>query len=355
MSMPFSFIGQGNFTNPAGLVSVNLAVPSKPDWIFLKDITNWGAASTAANPIYSEWFPLTMAAGSYRGLGQPSSGTPSSVTTYATQGSIGGFTFIDPSNPPTYAALTGTTINASTFVVAMANTGSIAVGDLVRVLNPVGMLQIGGLVAQVTAVTANTSITLGYVASAVSAGLVIAAGATACSILKFYPNRFYPRKLQVLFVSQASQAVVYFAQKNDFTPGELVDFSIPTPYGMTQLSYLTRAHSGAARVLSVTNSATISSITLDLDTTGFTAFVYPATASATAGGSPPVCVPAGSGIVPLNGSATVPQSPPGTNLQDAFDNLNQYYVNVGTSAVGSPNAVMQWFAFKTDFTNLSNA
>ena len=156
-------------------------------------------------------------------------------------------------------------------------------------------------------------------------------------------------------MTQASQAVVYFAQQNDFTPGELVDFSVPVPYGMTQLSYLTAQPRGPARVLSVTNSSTVSSITLDLDTTGFSAFVYPASASVAGGASPPVCVPAGSGIVPLNGSATVPVSPPGTSLVDAFDNRNQFYVNVGTSACGVASASMQWFAFKAGFTNLTNA
>jgi hypothetical protein len=295
-----------------------------------------------------------MSSGAYLGYGQAASAS-GAASLYAVQGSSGGFTFIDPSNPPTYATLTATAINDSTFVVSMASTGSIAVGDLVRIVNPVGMLQLGGLVAQVTAVTSNTSITLGYIASAVSAGLSIAASATSASILKFYQSAFYPRKLQVLYISQASQAVVYFAQPNNFTPGELVDFSIPTPYGMTQLSYLTRYPSGPARVLSVTNSSTVSSITINVDTTGYTAFVYPTSASAASGASPPVCVPAGSGIVPYNGSATVPQSPPGTNLQDAFDNRNQYYVNVGTSAVGSASATMQWFAFKADWTNLTNA
>jgi hypothetical protein len=355
MPQPYSFIGQGSFVNPASLVSVNLAVTDKPDWIFLKDVTNWGAASTAASPIYSEWFPLTMAPGSFLGLGQPSSGTPASVTTYAVQGTSGGFTFIDPSNPPSFASLVGSTLNDSTFVGLMANTGSIAVGDYVRLINPVGMLQMGGLVAQVTAVTGNTSITLGYVATAVGAGLTVSASATAFQALKFIPNKMYPRKLQVMYITQAAQAKVYFAQKNDYTPGELVDFSIPVPYGMTQMSYLTGKSRGPARVLTVTNSATESSIVLDIDSTGFSAFVYPASTAILGSASPPVCVPAGSGIIPLNGSATVPQSPPGTNLQDAFDNLSQYYVNVGLNAVGSASATMQWFAFRADWTNLSNA
>lgn len=352
MALPYSFIGAGTYTNGASLAAITVPLSDKPDWFFVKDLTNWGAQSTAANPIYAEWFS-NMAAGSYLAIGQPSN-TGSSVTLYSSQGTSGGFTFIDPSNPPTFAGLVATTINQSTFVVSMANTGSIAVGDYVRVINPVGMLQIGGLVAQVTAVSVNTSITLGYVATGAS-GLNTSGNASSATIIKFYPNKFYPKAKQILKITQASQAKVYFASPNDFTPGELVDFTIPVPYGMTQLSYLTALSGGAARVLSVTNTSTESSITINVDTTGYTAFLYPLTGSVASGASPAFCYPAGSGIVPASGSATVPQSPPGTNLQDAFDNLNKYYMSIGTSACGVASATMQWVAMKADYGNLSNA
>lgn len=351
--LPYSFIGSGTYTNPATIVAVNVPLSDSPDWFFVKDTTNWGAASTAVAPMYAEWFS-SMAAGSYLALNQISAAAASNYT-YGSSGTTGGFTFINPSSPPTYAALPATAINRTTWVVSMASTGSIAVGDIVRITNPVGMLQANGIVAQVTAVTTNTSITLGYVASAVSAGLSFAANATAATITKMYPGSMYPASRIVLFVTQASQAVVYFARPSDFTPGQLVDFTIPVPYGMTQLSFLTGLPGGPARVLSVTNSASVASITIALNTTGYTAFAYPTTANYTLGASPPTCYPAGSGLIPLNGSATIPQSPPGTNLVDAFDNRRQFYMNIGTSACGIASATMQWFAFKSDFTNLSNA
>src|SRR5690348_17349212 len=108
MALPYSYIGSGSYVNAATPVAQNIALTDKPDWFFVKDITNWGKASTAANPIYSEWFSY-MPAGSYLALGQPSN-TGSSVTTYASQGTSGGFTFIDPYNPTTYSLVTGTTI-----------------------------------------------------------------------------------------------------------------------------------------------------------------------------------------------------------------------------------------------------
>ena len=92
---------------------------AKPDWVFVKDLTNWGAQNTAANPIYSEWFSA-MAAGSYLALGQPSS-TGAGVTTYASQGTSGGFTFIDQTNPPTFTKVAITAVNGTTFVVSTGN------------------------------------------------------------------------------------------------------------------------------------------------------------------------------------------------------------------------------------------
>ena len=359
MALPYSFIGAGTYVNPATAVAVNIPLSDSPDWFFVRDITvsvtsaflGWGGNNatdyTAIANVSSEWFS-GMAPGAYLQTGQAASAIGAAAL-YPTQGTSGGFTFIDPSNPPVFAGLVSTTLNHTTLVISMANTGSIAVGDIVRVINPVAMLEIGGLVAQVTAVSVNSSITLGYVATAVTAGLNLVANGTSSTIIKIIPQLYYPRARQVMYISQASQAKVYFAQKNDFTVGELVDFSIPAQYGMTQVNYLTGLPGGAAQVVAVTNSATESSITIAVNTTGYTAFQYPLSANIqTGGGSPPVCVPAGSGVVPN-------QSPPGTNLLDAFDNRNQYYMNIGTNAVGSGGSTMQWMAMKADYGNLSNA
>ena len=363
MALSYSFIGSWTYTNAATPVAQNIPMTDRPDWVFVKDTTNWGAQSTAANPIYSEWFS-SMAQGSYLALGQPSS-TGTGVVTYASQGTSGGFTFINQANPPTFTKVAITAVNGTTFVVLTGTTTGINVGDFVRLINVVGGHQISGPnLYQVTAVSASTSITLGYAASAASAGLVVANGTTGF-YQKVYPTPFYPNTLPVAYITQATQAVVYFFRQNPYTPGELVDFQIPTPYGMTQLSNLTANSgsgpftnnpSGAARVLSVTNSATVSSITIDIDTTGFTAFQYPTSAAFAGGSSPAVCIPAGSGVVPLNGSATIPASPPGTNLVDAFDNRSQYIMNIGLSAVGVASANMTVFAFKSDFNNaITNA
>lgn len=353
MGAPFQFIGSGYYTSDAA--ARDIALSDRPDYFSVEDRTLWGAANTAVAAMKS-WWRRDMASGSYLQIGQISAAAASNYM-YGAQGTSGGFTFIDQSNPPTFANVAETGINNSTFVVLTATTTGIAVGDLVRLINIVNMQQFSGpTLYEVTAVSAGVSITLGYAATAKSAGMPNAVSGTTGFYKKVYPNKFYPSLREVAYITQATQAKVYFFRKNDFTPGEMVDFQIPSDYGMFQMSNLTKQPRGPARVLSVINSSSESSIVLDIDSSGFTAFTIPATASFASSQSPAVCFPAGSGVVPFNGSATIPQSPPGTNLVDAFDNRNQLVMNLGTSVVGASSSVMYWEAYKGDYFNgITNA
>jgi hypothetical protein len=363
--LPYSFVGMWSYTNPATPVAVNIPMTDRPDWVFVKNLTNWGN-DAAVTAIESEWFSI-MAQGSF--LSKDQTVTSGALSTNI--GTTGGFTFVDQTNPPTYTRVAMTAVNGSTFVVSTANTAGINVGDIVRLINVTGALELSGILYQVTAVSAGVSITLGFAATAATAKGATYGNGTTGFIQKVYPGFMYPALRQVMFISQATQAKVYFSRQHDFTIGELVDFQIPTPYGMVQLSNLT-GHSGqgpfssnpagAARVITTTNTDVESSITIDVDTTGFTAFTYPTSATFALGASPAVCFPAGSGVVPLitgtnvgiiTGSPTIPASPPGTNLQDAFDNRAQYVMNLGTSVVGAASANMVVMAFKADFPNNS--
>lgn len=332
--LPWQVIDGGSFTSDSTRMK-QVALSDEPDLFWLRNRTAWG--DDAAETSVESWWRRGMASDAFQSTDQAvTSGALSSEA-----GTTGGFIFIDTANPPSFAALATTAIEAigGTFVVTMANTGSIAVGDYVRIYGTTGALQIAGYTFQVTAVTANVSITLGYMASS---GMTFAADATAGSVKKYIPNLMYPRWVYIANVTQAAQAVVSFTSKNDFTPGEIISFRVTEDFGMLELN------NRRARVLSVTNSATVSSVTLDLDTSGFAAFDYPTSAVAADGVSPAVAVPSASGVVPLNGSATQPQIPEGTNLLDAFDNRNKFVMQIGTSVISSAEHVYDWVAVKYD-------
>lgn len=346
--LPYQMIAGGTFTVTAGsAVDVVCQSQNPPDFIIARNLgssasTGWGELSDAQE---IEWFwERSMAQDTAKGIRQTSSGSdPAMIATFL---SSNGIRTYDTANPPTFTALAATAISgiAGTFVVSMANTGTIAVGDYVRLYNVVGEQQIAGYTFQVTAVTTNVSITLGYMASG---GQTFAADATSAQVVKFIPNRFYPRWRYIAGITQAAQATVYFTEKNDFTPGEIVSFRVSSAFGMDEINNV------PARVLTVTNSATVSSIVIDLDTSGFTAFAFPTSAVAAAGVSPAVCVPSSSGVVPFNGSATIPQEPPGTNLLDAFDNRNVRLIHFGGSCFtnGTTGDVWMWQAYKYDQYN----
>lgn len=351
---PQSMVAGGTFTLTTALIASGVEVQcqsqSPPDFIIAKAITGWGESGDAQ--AIEWWWEKSMAQQSAKGILQASeASTPQLPAMSAYTIASSGISTYNTYNPPTFAALANTTITgtAGTFIVTMANTGSIAVGDYVRLYNETGMQQFSGYTFQVTAVTTNTSITLGYVASS---GITTAANATAGFVQKVIPNRFYPKEKRIVNVTQATQAVVYFGQKNDFTPGEQVSFRIPSSeWGMTQLNNV------KARVLSVTNSATVSSITLDLDTSGYSAFTFPTSAQAVAGISPAVAIPSASMVVPDSSNTSLVQQPPGTNLMDAFDdrNVNLIFFGPGlfnVSGHASDNGdVWMYQAYKYDTYN----
>jgi hypothetical protein len=337
--LPFAMTEGGYFTSDSSNMA-NIQLTRRPDLFWIRNRTAWG--DDADEVSVESWWRRGMAADAAQTADQAI--TSGILSTEAVD--TGGFTFIDTSNPPTYAGLASTNVagNSGTFVVTMAATTGIAVGDYVRLVSVVDEYQISGYVFQVTAVTANVSITLGYMASAVSAGglATFASAGDTATVIKFIPSKFYPRWAYVAMITKASQAVIYFTAKNDFTPGEIVSFRVPSEFGMDEIN------NKAVRVLSVTNSSTVSSITIDLDTSGYTTFAFPTSELAAAGVSPAVCVPSSSGVVPYNGSATVAQQPPGTNLQDAFDDRNQFYMHCGANIITSSSAVYDWVAITYD-------
>ncbi len=110
---------------------------------------------------------------------------------------------------------------------------------------------------------------------------------------------YYPQYQFISGITNAQQAVVTFTTAHMFTPGEIVGMRVTKPYGMFEINLQD------ALVLSITSQT----ITIDVDTTNYTPFIYPVSGLNT----PPVCVPSASGVIPGSIPATV-------NLLDAFDN-----------------------------------
>ena len=111
-------------------------------------------------------------------------------------------------------------------------------------------------------------------------------------------GNFYPSFSFITGITNEKNAVVTFLEDHEFTDGEYISFRVGKDYGMFEIS------NRRGKVLSKTSDT----VTVDIDTTTWTSFVYQDPIVAT----PPVAVPAGSGVLPGEYVATV-------SLIDSFD------------------------------------
>lgn len=324
--LPYQFIAGGSFTSTVNSYSVQ--VSDRPDLIWVRNRTAWG--DDAAETSVESWWRYGMAFDAAQTIDQAV--TSGIMSTEAV--TSGGFRVYNTSQPPTFAALptSGTDINrASPAVVTMADTGAIAVGDVVRLSDTTGMLQVSGLDFSVLSVTNDTSISINLDSSG------FAADATAGNVRLVIPNRMYPGYRYIVplggsvGITQATQAVVSCSVAHNFTVGEKVSFRIPAEFGMIELN----------NQVGTVTAVTTYTLTVDIDTTGYTAFSFPTSAVAAAGISNAIVLPAGAGPTPN-------ANPPGVSVNAAFDNRNLWLINMGANVITSTSAVYDWYAVKFD-------
>jgi hypothetical protein len=325
--LPYQIIDGGSFTSDASLARQIVQVSDEPDLIWVRNRTAWG--DDAAETSVESWWRRGMAQGSAQTVDQAvTSGALSSEAVTS-----GGFRVYNTANPPVYSALGLSAITAAdpAEVTVDSSTGDLVDGDVVRLVNTTGMLQVSGYEFEVNNVVADTTFELNLDASN------FAAAATDGEFRLILPSKFYPRRRFIVpldgnaGITQAANAVVSLSVTHDFTVGEKVRLKVPSAYGMGE------ANDKLASVLAVTQYT----VTLDLDTSGFSAFAIPTSADYAAGLTPAQLLPAGAG--PEQGA-----NPPGVPSDAAYDNRNQYQIVMGSNIITSTEAVYDWVAYKFD-------
>jgi hypothetical protein len=305
----------GTFVSAGTLLPISL--PTGYDSIELINITDIGSAA-AATPVMKARGTSAMASGSaYYSTKTNGAATCDLEITTAT----GGFTFIQDSGALGLGANVAITA-ISQAAGAVVNTGTTPlVGSVVRIYSPTSMLQAGGIDYTVTAVNPGVAMTLGYLNSA-----AFAAAATAGSyrVVPADP-RFYPRSRTITAISQAASAVIQLSVTHGYTVGQKVRILVSADYGMTEIN------NQLATITAI--STANNTITVNIDTTGYTAFAYPTSAIAALGVTQPQIVPVGEAAV----------TPYGNLLDDATINQSFSGVVIGTT-VQTNAKTYQWFA-----------
>jgi hypothetical protein len=267
--MAFTIVTQGTFTQPSTAVNQTIPLPSGADYFVTTNLTQM---ATTANPgvvVRAEWYGGGLTANN-DGLRWKKTNSTSAINidNFSTSTASNGFTYVNV-QPQPEAAVTGTAItNANPAVVTMTNTYSD--GDVVQLYGTTGMLQISGMAFTISSVSGSGFTLLGLDASGFSAP---ATAVVARRIGKMMPVE--PRFLYITKISQASQGVVTVSEKHNYVVGQKIEFSIPGSFGMVQLNNYYLPQNAPPVITAVTDYT----FTINVNTTNFTAFAFPASTS----------------------------------------------------------------------------
>jgi len=294
MSVVFSGSNQGRFTS-TGAAQI-IQIPANLDYMWvLNETTSYaaGAATPAGTQFY---WQRGMAQG--QGVVYKKTQTTNALTVGQIAANAG-FTLIDstvniPSAPIAFTAIVGNGGAYGGPLVDTANTSNLPVtaivgannpAGVVRLVNPLGAQQIGGMDMSVANVVLNTSFDLIYM-HAITTGT-----SGTYRIIPFDPY-YYPvnRTISAICVATAgtaaagnpavtsSQAIVTLSVTHGYTVGQEIRFVIPTvtatAFGMTQLDGV------QATIIAVGDADAIgakNTIRVAVDVSSFTAFAYPLT------------------------------------------------------------------------------
>ena len=308
-----ALVAYGSYTSDGNARTIE--IPPGVDHFVLRNRTDWGD-TTAITNVQSE-FQRGMDAGSANGFTQ-------AVTTNILSSEAvtsGGFTLIDTSSDTLLGpelSLTAIT-NADPPVASIGDTSSLSDGDIVRIYNSATAQQIAGYDFTIDNIVSNTSFELIYMTAPGSVG-----GATTARRLAFDYN-WYPRRRFITDVTIGTTTEVQLSVTHDYVVGAKVRFSVSADYGMTELDGL----QGQVTAINTTTNT----ITVDIDSSSFTAFSFPSDTTADAGVTP-------AHIVPVGEVSTI--------LTEASQSAFFKGIRIGASVCGPNTSVMDWWAFKAD-------
>lgn len=273
------------------------------------ELFNYTNAASTANPgvIKRAWWQQGMPAASYVGV-QNTDGAATDETVVST---TNGFTLVNTqTDAQLEAPVTIMSIStAATPVVTTTAPHGYNTGDIVRLTNTTGALQIGGNDYVIT-VTAPTTFTINQ------PQLSVAASAGFARRLR-YQAPFYPRNRTLMSVSQAANAVCVTSAPHGVVVGQVITFRVPDEYGMRELNNLNGT---------VTAVGSTTQFTVDIDTTAFTAFAYPLAAA-----------------YPFTKAQAIPFGDE-LILDGAYTNTEYIGIQLGTDVVGALNDVVYYEA-----------
>lgn len=339
--MDGTILGQGTFTQGATATKQTIAIPSGTDFLEITNFTQ-SDAGAAANGFKFYWqrgFPS--------GQGTVLINTAGVVTSDLTAANA--FVLYDPSNQTPAALNNGSTgvsgfTQANPAVVTVGSTTGMSAGNIVRFSSLDNQPQYAGIDFSVGYGTlTGTTFSVDYLNST---------GSTPSTsgdfrIIPFQPL-FYPRRRVITNITAATSAVITLSVDHQFTVGQEVRLNFA---GGTAVWGSYGVLDGRSVTITAVNTATgvgNNTITVDVDTTGFGAFVFPAATAVPF--TPAEVVPIGADT-----ATALAQMPPLSSLEDATVNTGFLGMTLASGALnpaGVANDVIYWVAGKSTYGGL---
>lgn len=330
--MAFTIITQGSFVSAGVGVKINL--PSSADYFKVQNLTQLATQQATGRGVMFEWYKDLVADDNAIEWKKTNS-TDALNLVLATSG---GFTYVQSApvvEAQAASAITGITA-ASPAVVTQNN--SYSEGDIVRLYNTTGMLQIAGMDFQISSVSG-----AGYTLKGLAAA-GFAAPATAGNTRRISKYAAVdPQFLYVTAISKATSAVVTFSvdPSRYYVVGMKMHFSVPSSFGMVEMDQKT----GTITAVDSTNYQ----VTVDIDSSAFTTFAFPASSASPTARLFATAAPAGAKTA----------YDPNTGVQTGYNFTLQpfhtgeftpfMYLAAGAqSPAGSASDVIVWQAYKME-------
>lgn len=310
----YTQIRQGNFVGTGNNQFINLR--NDIDWLHVYNLTTLaaGGAGTGVEFHWLRGFP-DAACIEYQKLAADESMVP-------IYNVVNGFTLFDDGADALLGApiaITGLT-GAAPPVTTLVATAGLHDNDVVRFINVPGAQQFGGIDFTIDTLVANTSFETPF------APTIVATGAVAGFVRRVNRDHmFYPRHRYISSITQAANAVVELTVAHDYNVGEIIRMQVPPAYDMVEMNGL------QATILAI--DLALNTITLDIDSTAFTAFVWPLTAD-----------------VPFTPAQTIPLGDSANTSEAATRNLSNIGIELAAGVDGPAgvlNDVIFWVAGKS--------
>ncbi len=341
--MAFTILTGDSFVSTGA--GVKLLLPSSADYVKTWNITQL----TASNPntvTNGQWFGPKFGSGaSAAGSGIKTVKTTAMLDSAFAAGT--GFTYVTTSpivEPQASAAITGITA-ANPAVVTQSN--SYSDGDILRIYNTTGDLTIGGMTFEISS-SSGSGYTLLGLANVTGNGL---AAASAGNTRRISANEAVdPQYMYITNISQATQAVVSTSVNPSryYVVGNKIHLSVPSSFGMTQANQLTGTIL-AINAVSATSNIGAYNMTIDIDSSAFTAFKFPASALS----------PTATLFATLSPAGSQTSFNPNTQVQTGYEFVKTpfhtgqftpylYLTGGAQSPAGAASDVINWIAYKLE-------